>query len=155
MARLLGELGDPVAAAPLLGLLDDPDPAVATAAVAALGQVGDAVAVPALIGLLAEPSVPEPVLTDALARFGPAAVAPLVEALRTGAAPVRERAADLLGRLGEVAAANPLAAALTDPDPAVRVAAALALGALGEPGRAALATVAADPELGPLARRLL
>jgi DNA-binding transcriptional MerR regulator len=135
MARLLGELGDPVAAAPLLGLLDDPDPAVATAAVAALG--------------------PEPVLTDALARFGPAAVAPLVEALRTGAAPVRERAADLLGRLGEVAAANPLAAALTDPDPAVRVAAALALGALGEPGRAALATVAADPELGPLARRLL
>jgi DNA-binding transcriptional MerR regulator len=155
MARLLGELGDPVAAAPLLGLLDDPDPAVATAAVAALGQVGDAVAVPALIGLLAEPSVPEPVLTDALARFGPAAVAPLVEALRTGAAPVRERAADLLGRLGEVAAANPLAAALTDPDPAVLVAAALALGALGEPGRAALATVAADPELGPLARRLL
>jgi DNA-binding transcriptional MerR regulator len=35
MARLLGELGDPVAAAPLLGLLDDPDPAVGGGAGAA------------------------------------------------------------------------------------------------------------------------
>jgi DNA-binding transcriptional MerR regulator len=154
MARLLGELGDPLAVGPLLELLDDPDPAVVTAAVTALGQVGDASAVPALVGLLADPAVPEPVLTDALAGFGATAVPPVVAALRTGSPPARERAADLLGRLGEVSAVDALAAALGDPAPSVRLAAALALGALGEPGRAVLATLSDDPQLGALARRL-
>ena len=80
---------------------------------------------------------------------------PVVAALRTGSPPARERAADLLGRLGEVSAVDALAAALGDPAPSVRLAAALALGALGEPGRVVLATLSDDPQLGALARRLV
>ena len=44
-ARALGETGRPEAEAPLIGALDDPDPAVALAAAVALGRSGSAAAV--------------------------------------------------------------------------------------------------------------
>ena len=78
--------------------------------------------------------------TDALGRIGPAAVPALVEALRGGDSAVREKALEVLGRMGSDAepAVPDLIWLLDDPDPAVRKAAARTLGRIGPAAQAAV-----------------
>lgn len=111
----------------LLGLLDDPAPAVRRAAREALTRPG--LAIPAATAL--------PVLSLAA---------------REGMPPVREVVATVLGRslAGVPAARDALMALLrADPDPAVRALAAASLGAFSEDGPARVALLAAtdDPDL--------
>jgi len=72
---------------------------------------------------------------DALGRIGPAAVPALIEALRSPAAPARQKAAEVLGRMGTDAkeATPELIRLLDDPDEEVRKAATRTLGRIGPP----------------------
>ncbi|HEX2078213.1 MAG TPA: HEAT repeat domain-containing protein [Longimicrobium sp.] len=81
-------------------------------------------------------------LRDSAAREGAAAFEPLLAALRTGDRPIREAAAEMLGRSGDPRAVQPLTEALRDDHYAVRTAAALAL--------TSLACAAADAGGAPL-----
>lgn len=161
LARLLGKTGDATRAAVLIGLLDDPAAAVVAAAVAALSQLAEPSAGAPLAALLGTGRVADAALIDALARLGSAAIEPTAERLRTGPDSARAAAAELLGRLGgsvgsEFGALTPsLTAALADPTPEVRLAALLALAEQGEDGLAAIESMATDPQLGPVAKRLL
>lgn len=65
---------------------------------------------------------------DALVELGDPAVAPLVQALGSARASVRELAAVSLGRVGTVRAVRPLISLLSDTSPRIRTAAAEALG---------------------------
>ena len=139
----------------LLRALTDDDAGVASAAVFALGCIRDARAVPHLVARLggADPDG----LTDALARFGDRAVAPLARLLRVGESAERRHAAEVLGAIGQAAGVPALAAALEDAEPDVRLAAVLALGAI--PGTESAAAVegaadAADPKVRSVGRRL-
>src|SRR5262245_13179691 len=71
--------------------------------------------------------------TDALGRIGAAAVPALVDALRSGDPAMREKALEVLGRIGpDAEAAVPdLVQLLDDPDPAVRKSATRTLGRIG------------------------
>lgn len=157
MAHALGKLRDPAATATLVGLLDDADADVAAKAAFSLGQVGGAAALEALIGELGRP---DPQHRDnvatALAQFGGRAVEPLIAALGSDDAGVREQAADVLALIADDAATRPLIAALDDPVADVRFAALLALGELGneEAGRAIERVSDSDERIRLLARRL-
>jgi hypothetical protein len=72
---------------------------------------------------------------DALGRIGPAAVPALIEALRSPEAPVRRKAAEVLGRMGPDAkqATPELIRLLDDSDEEVRKAATRTLGRIGPP----------------------
>jgi HEAT repeat protein len=104
LALALGRMGNPLAAGPLLGGLDDEDPETQIHSMWALGALRDARAVPSLIRLLREHRDPG----------------------------VRKMAAYTLGALGVPAAAAPLAAALEDAAPDVGWNAAIALARLGD-----------------------
>lgn len=158
MVHVLSKLRDRAAAPALVRRLADADAAVRAKAAFALGQVGGDEALVALVGTLGSD---DPLLADAvvsaLERFGAAAVEPLVGALSSGEAAVREQAAEALGFLGDAAATAPLAVALDDPDAGVRFAALVALGALGtDEARAAASALvdAPEPHLRALARRI-
>ena len=157
LARLLGKTAGTLAAPALVSLLEDPDDRVVSAAVAAVTQLREPSAVAPLIALLGTGRVADADLVDALVSAGPAAIEPLLVLRRGPAAP----AAEALGRLGaawpdrrvrigavlaELAASGPRDA---------RLAAIVALDGLAEDGRAQLARFTSDPEVGPVAQRLL
>jgi DNA-binding transcriptional MerR regulator len=162
MARLLGKLRATDAVPALVGLLNDPEPRVVTSAVHALGQIAHPGAAAPLVALLGPGRLRVADLVEAIANLGPAAVAPLGEALASPSTETRAAAAEALGRLGgglsvpdraeSSALLEPL---LADPDPQVRLAALLALGELGTPARASIELALTDPQLEPVARRLL
>ena len=102
-ARALGRLGDPAAAAPLLGALDG------------------------------RRALPTGVVSMALLRLGPAAVPALRAGLAAGSAAVRSTSAELLGLLGADEAVDDLLAALGRDDFELRVKAARALGRISSP----------------------
>lgn len=136
-AQALGELRDARAVEPLVKLL--PEQHMRMAAIEALGKIGDGRAVEPLIAILEmqgaeHANVRKGVMTS-LEAIGKPAVIPLIFLLQSGFRPMREVAAQTLGRLGDPRAAEPLAAALRDEHESVQEAAAAALGHLDwQPG---------------------
>ncbi len=154
----LSKIADPASVAALSRVVGDPDDEVARRAIFALGQVGQP---DALLTLRAELGHPDPerrhTLSTALVQFGHAALAPLLETLHHPEAHRRAHAADVLGLLGDPAAASALTEALLDDAWEVRFAALSALGHLpGEDAQhgIARATHLADPKLRAVAQRL-
>ncbi len=134
VTRALGEIDSSAAIALLIERCRDPDRDVRACAIYALGAFGQksAEAVPLLLQCLADPSVYLAGLAaDALARMGPAAVPGLIDRLKTGAPPVRGRAARALAQLTDPASVPALIAALDDENPIVEFYADLALQKLG------------------------
>ncbi len=154
VARRLAKLREPGSLPALSAALADDDPGVAAAAVVALGRIGDPAALPALVDRLG--GADEALVTDAVVGFGGAAVTPLTRALRRGDPGTRRHAAEVLGRIGDPAAASALAERLTDEDATVRLAAVQALGQLpGDDAGHALRRAAAseDPRVRAVAAR--
>ena len=100
-AEALGEIGDPDAVEPLIGVLRDDNPSVRMSAAEALGQIGDV-----------------------------RAVEPLIAAMKEASWSVRRAAAEALGRIGDPDATDALTAALEDHDSNVRRAATESLEAI-------------------------
>jgi HEAT repeat protein len=154
-ARALGKIGDPRAVEPLGVALKDPSVDVRVAAAKGLGEIGDSSAIPALLTALNDPSIgvraaaarslagigwiPDSGQTGegyllvqkrdwaACVTLGPAAVDPLLDALKRRDRHVRIGAAESLGKIRDPRSAKPLVAILGDPDPRVRQAARDAL----------------------------
>jgi HEAT repeat protein len=155
-AELLGAAGQRAAVPALVALLDDRDAEVRLVAARALGRISLPGAAGPLLASLggASPLVPVPVVAHALLRIGSAGAGAVRRGLDAPAPLVRTTAAEVLGRLGAVAAVEGLCALLArDPVPGVRASAATALGRLGAPAAlAALVGATAAPE--PAAVRL-
>ena len=140
-AAALGKIGDPVAAAPLAGLLRDPFPDVRDAGMAAIVAMGGrGQAQRELILALIAPHFPAPeeALAAAAVRIagslGDRSLVPrLALALRDERGAVRRAAVEALGALGGAEAVGALRGALTDEDVAVRREAVARLGGTGEP----------------------
>ena len=115
------------------------DVAVRAEVVGALGTLGDAPAVPALVEAIRDDDTPAPVRDATIAALekigGTAAVAPLLELLRTRgdtlAEPTLTRVILALGRSKAREATPALVARLDSPTPGIRAAAVEALGRLG------------------------
>lgn len=134
-AEMIGSLGHEELAPRLLRLLEDKRHDVRLVAARALGQLRSADASAGLIAAAGERSpIPRGVLGHALLRIGHRAVPELTRALSSPDWRRRSLAADLLGRLGALSAAEQLAGLASD-DPAlsVRVGAVEALGRFGLP----------------------
>ena len=147
--QALGRIG-PDAVGPLLGLLEHGDSRSRQAAAAALGWTRDPAAIGPLVAALGDddPALGE-AASAALESLGAPAVDSLVEALAHPQAGIRERAAGILGRLGDPRAVPALRGALSDPDPAVRHAAGKALAAMGgEALEDLFRMIAAGPSVG-------
>ncbi|MGB7963017.1 MAG: HEAT repeat domain-containing protein [Propionicimonas sp.] len=155
LVRLLGKLRDPITASALVARLDDPEPRVVAAAVTALGRWRPESALPALVALLDTQAGDSADLREAIAGYGETAVPPVSVLLRARSATTRARAAEVLGAVGSVAALPVLSSALADSDQQVRLTSLIALGELAEAARPAVESMAGDPELGKVARRLL
>lgn len=155
----LSKMPDPIGAATLSQAVHDPDSEVARKAIFALGQrqqVADLV--PLLAALGHTDTEHRTTVSTALAQFGRAALAPLTEALQAPQAEQRAHAAEVLGLLGEPAAAPALGEALSDEVWEVQFAALSALGQL--PDAAAEQAIermvqSKDTKLSAVAQRLL
>jgi HEAT repeat protein len=150
-ADALGDLGDPRAVEPLIGVLDYAK-ALRDAAAAALVKIGDA-AVEPVAGVLFAHSTARIRAAEILGDIGdPRGVEPLITALQIGAPPVRRRVAAALGKIGDPRAVEPLSTALEDKDRDVRFESAIALGKLGD-GRSVESLLAVLRDGGPETRR--
>jgi HEAT repeat protein len=135
-AELLGAAGAVEGEPYVTQLLHDRSAQVRLAAVRSLGRIGTPDAAAALVQHLDETGarIPPHPITMALLRIGPDATEPLLAALDAGKPGVQTIAAEVLGVLGLIPAAESLERCLAqDPEPGVRVAAARALGRLGMP----------------------
>lgn len=125
----LGRLGHDKAVDLLIETLARQD-GVARSAARELGKLGNERAIPALIQLLGNGEVNQ-AAAEALLAFGPKAVNPLIEVLKTGNGDARRAAAFALGEIRDKQAVEPLVMVMqTDDAYAVRTAAATALGNL-------------------------
>ncbi len=136
-AEVLGIVGVPSAVPSLVAALRDPHEdvdSVKAAAATALARIHAEEAIPLLVAeLRVSDAGSSPRVAEALTRFGPPAVAPLVELLRDGEHPqAAVWAAKILGRIGDGAATAPLLERLYDRVDTVRMAATEALGVLGD-----------------------
>ena len=131
-AEALGEIGDPDAVEPLIGVLRDDNPSVRMSAAEALGQIGDVRAVEHLLAALKSPAVEvRKSAAEALGQIGDVrAVEPLIAAMKEASWSVRRAAAEALGRIGDPDATDALTAALEDHDSNVRRAATESLEAI-------------------------
>jgi HEAT repeat protein len=103
---------------------------VARSAARELGKMRNDRAVQPLVAALNDPEISQ-AAAEALLGFGPKAVGPLMEALKSGNGDARERVAFALGELRDKRATEPLILVMqTDDVYAVRTAAATALGQL-------------------------
>ncbi|UQN09445.1 HEAT repeat domain-containing protein [Deinococcus sp. QL22] len=154
----LSKLADPVSVAALGQAVRDPDDEVARKAIFALGQLGHSGALSTLVAEVGHPdNERRNTLSRALMEFRQDALFPLRELLQHPEARRRAHAADILGLLGESAAAPALTEALLDHTWEVRFAALSALGHLtGEEARQGIeqATQLADSRLRAVAQRL-
>lgn len=137
--RVLGEIGDSRAIAPLIGLIErserkEGDSYLRSAAVAALGKIGGPGVVPALIARLkdVEPRVRETAMTELGKLDDPRVVECASESLKDDSSSVRVSAARALGRRKDASAVEALIAALDDEDASVRRDAVRALGQIGD-----------------------
>jgi len=137
VARVMGEVKDRRAVAPLLEAIQSPGDAGATSA-AALIQIADPASVEPLIELLGSQS--EQVRLYAAYALGGLrdrrAVPALTRALSDPSSSVRGIAAHALGQIGARAATEALVAALEDPSAHVRSTVAYALARIGDPASA-------------------
>jgi HEAT repeat protein len=161
-ASVLGRAGHPSAATDLAALLTDPVAEVRAVAATGLpvvlaGARASGWIVPELLRTVGRGRpVPPALVVEALLRLGPDTVPALRTALHTGPVPVREIAAEALGRLGVPEAAPALAATALDPGGAVavRATAASALGRLrAAPSVIDPLTAALEPAQPPPVRR--
>lgn len=158
LLRIIAKSSDLTAAPQVINALADDDPTVRDQAVDTLGQLVCPESTMALIALLGSAAVDRDRLVTAVAHHGSAAIAALIQALQSGTSAARSAAAEALGLTDETArqrAVPALRQALTDSEAEVRQTALMALGGLGESGREALLAATEDPELRPLATRLL
>lgn len=109
---------------PLLAATEDPDSGVVAQAIASLGEFGPAAsaAIPALMAALWTGDARRRALVGvALARIGPAAVPSVTQALTHPSPDVREKAAQVLAKIGPRDEVRPaLEPLLADPEPGVR-----------------------------------
>jgi HEAT repeat protein len=173
-ADALAKFTDPRATQPLIATLSDTDPQVRADAAMGLGSVKSAAAVDALIPLLNDPDEnvnlsaaialgksQDPraiaplvaslskvgVASTALLQFGPAAVEPLLAALKSDDLELRSRAMETLALSHDPRAIPALTAALNDPDGEVRQSALWSLLALNAPNfPEALKAALKDPD---------
>ncbi|MFB9991393.1 HEAT repeat domain-containing protein [Deinococcus oregonensis] len=154
----LSKMADPESAAALGQAVRNPEHEVARKAIFALGQLNHSEALNTLVAEVGHPDAERrTTLSTALVKFGQAALPPLQELLQHPEAQQRAHAADILGLIGEPAAAPALIEALLDNNWEVRFAALSALGHLtGEEARQGIeqATHLADARLRAVARRL-
>lgn len=123
----LGRVGDERAIEMLVEALARKD-GVARSAARELGKIRNQKAIPALVALLESPEANQ-AAAEALLAFGPNAVGPLLDALKSGLGVARQLAASVLGELRDKRAVEPLIQLMqTDDVYAVRTAAATALG---------------------------
>ncbi|MDW8326524.1 MAG: HEAT repeat domain-containing protein [Anaerolineales bacterium] len=112
-----------------------------------LGWLAQPEALPDLVEALNSPEASlRDAATEALLRFGQAAVPVLVQALQRPETAIRERSVDLLGMIGDNSIVPSLTRLLADPQLTVRHAALRALGMLGgEAAYAGLLAAVSDP----------
>ena len=159
-ARALGKTGDPRAGGPLADALDDRDPRLRALAAQSLREVGwepgddaeeaklhiaerNAQALLGMRGLAAGPLAEalraggndrsfRSFVADTLVSIGGPAVVAVVQVLRAGDPEARERAAWVLGKIGDRRGVGALVRALGDRAARVRETAARALGEIGD-----------------------
>lgn len=125
----LGRVGDGKSVELLIETLARKD-GVARSAARELGKLRNEKAVPALVAQLECAEVNQ-AAAEALLAFGPGAVGPLLDALKSGSGAARQLAVSALGELRDKRAVEPLIQVMqTDDVYAVRTAAATALGQL-------------------------
>lgn len=128
----LGRIGNDKAAELLTQTLSRGD-GVARSAARELGKLRAEGALPALTSMLGQDEVSQAAV-DALLAYGPAAVGPLLDVLKSGNGVARRAATIALGELRDERAVEPLIEIMqTDDVYAVRTAAATALGQLKDP----------------------
>ena len=125
----LGILMSTQAVEPLIALLNDSDDTVSTSAVMALARLHDPRAIPPLVASLSKIQM----ASSALAQFGPAAVQPLLAALKSDDPAIRSGAIEALLLIRDPRAIPAFTAALADPDGPVRQLALLALQSANAP----------------------
>lgn len=122
-ARALGEIRDPRSVRPLVAALRDVDPDVRRRAVQALSEIGEPSVIEVVIRTAFQQeriSYGENALASSIAKFGAAAVEPLIAALGDRDKNVRCGAARALGELRDPRTIEPLIIALRDVDSVVR-----------------------------------
>jgi hypothetical protein len=129
-AYTLGDMASTRAAPALVAALDDHARAVRAAAARSLGRLGAADAAEPLVLALVEGRVPRAVAGQALLAIGPNALPRLAELVDHDDATVRASVIELIGLLGDAAAAAFLLERLRDASAEVRAKAARALGRL-------------------------
>jgi HEAT repeat protein len=133
-AAALGGLGDDRALDSLIQTAIFARYTLQESAIQALGLMGNPQAALALVGLLATSGHDiRQIITEALARLGPAAATPVLPLLQHHAPQVRCDAAYVLGRLQARQAAAQLIELVKDPDARVREVSAHSLGIIGDP----------------------
>jgi protein-S-isoprenylcysteine O-methyltransferase Ste14 len=132
IADALADIGEP-AVEPLIGLLEDPEPAMRQEAARALGRIAPAQAVDPLLRRVFDDN--QSVRFWAITALGligsEEAVPPLIDVLQAGAKSTSRAAAVALGRIGSPAAVRALVGFLNAPSWWDRTAAVDALGAIG------------------------
>ncbi len=144
----LREIGDGRACDSFIVCLKDEDPAIRASAAGGLGELGDGRAATPLCGCLEDPerSVSQSA-EHALVQLGSAAVEPMAGLLEHEKLRLREMAARILGKIGDVGGMMPLLKSLNDSGRNVRAAAAHSLGEIGNFGAVeGLIAVSTDPE---------
>lgn len=133
-ARVLGQLGNNVAARPLLKLIMAKDKWVRYAAIEALGKLKDKqVAVELTAALSDEDTYVRMYAIRSLGQIGDLRTTPALIALLSDKDPYRRRdTAGALGQIGDLRAVTGLLPLLKDPNEQVRYAAAEALGQIGD-----------------------
>lgn len=154
-AELLGLLGEHAPRAALERMaVSDNDTEVRLVAVRALGEIGDPRSARPLVAAVVGPrAVPLRVVARSLARLGAGASPELVRALTSGATEARAVSAEILGLIGDTAAAGPLAvSAEQDPSMDVRIRSARSLGRIGVPSALPVLGRCTDPDQAPALR---
>jgi HEAT repeat protein len=139
----LGALKSPQVVEPLVALLNDPDESVGMSAAMSLGKIQDPRAIAPLVASLSKISV----ASMALQPFGPAAVEPLLAALKSDDLELRGRAMETLALIHDPRVIPAITAALNDPDNSVRQLALFALQTSNAPNfLEALRATLKDPD---------
>jgi len=131
-AEVLGQIGDPRAVGPLIGLLDYDAVDVPKTAAEGLVKIGEPAVLPLIAALGQLRSTGRAKAAEALGEIGDLrAVAPLIAELKDSHSVVRADAARALGKLGDRRAVLPLIAMSRDHQDWVRFTSARAVAALG------------------------
>jgi hypothetical protein len=142
----LGDMGAPCAVPDLIAALDDRDQAVRIAAARSLGAIGTPEAVAPLVDGLSSERLPWHMGGHALITIGSASAPALRAHAADGSSPLRARAIELLGFVGDAADAPAVLGALSSESADLRERSARALGRLGaREAVAALRHALADP----------